>query len=274
MRYASNRGCRIAFDVAGSGPTVLLQHGLTVHRRAWHENGYVSALADAYQVVTVDSLGQGDSDKPHDCSLYGREQRAGDLVAVMDDLGVDRAHVVGYSMGGWLAGGVLVHHPERLASLVVGGFDLVGGVAAMIAAAPATGWDLGFDAFLRLARRVWPADCSWITPEMEPALRCCHSAATESGGEEAAVGAFDRPILVWSGTEDSCSAASKALADRHEQVALLEVPGNHVEAVREQRALVQRALRGFLDEVECSEPAPRDRERPSKERGLHTKEPT
>src|SRR4051794_11394062 len=99
MPFAENRGCRIAFDVAGVGPTVVLQHGLGSRRVDWTQSGYVDALSDAYQVVTIDSLGHGDSDRPTDPSLYGREQRVGDVVAVLDDVGVDRVHLVGYSMG-------------------------------------------------------------------------------------------------------------------------------------------------------------------------------
>ncbi len=103
MPYAMNRGCRIAFDVTGAGPTVVLQGGLTSRKLDVERLGYVELFTDAYQVVNVDSLGHGDSDTPRDLGLYGGRQRAGDIAAVMDAVGVARAHVVGYSMGGWIA---------------------------------------------------------------------------------------------------------------------------------------------------------------------------
>ena len=94
MPFVVNRGCRLAYEVVGSGPTVLLQTGLTGRGVDWALRGYVAAFADAYQVVTTDSLGHGDSDKPTDCAVYGRQQRAGDIIAVLDDLGVERAHLI------------------------------------------------------------------------------------------------------------------------------------------------------------------------------------
>ena len=253
MPFTTNRGQRIAFDVVGSGPTVLLQNGLTIHRATWTEFGYVDAFVDTYQVVPVDSLGQGDSDKPDDVSLYGREQRAGDLVAVLDELGVERAHVVGYSMGAWMAGGVLLYHPHRLASLVVGGFDLLGGMAATRAVIRSKyGKEATFEAFMRLARRAWPEQCAWITPDIEPALRCCYASVDEMGGEEAALRAFDRPVLAWCGADDEPYEASKELAERYEHVMFLETAGNQAAAVFGDGLATSRiGLRSFVDRAEA-----------------------
>src|SRR5574338_1347563 len=105
MRHATSGGHRIAFDVTGAGPVVLLQHGLFSRRTTWHENGFVSALAREFTVVAVDSLGHGESDKPSDPRAYRRDARAGQLAAVLDALAAPRAHVVGYSMGAWMAAG-------------------------------------------------------------------------------------------------------------------------------------------------------------------------
>ena len=83
MKYATHRGYRIAYDVEGDGPPVVLQHGLLDNRKRWAEVGYVAGLADSYRVICVDSLGHGDSDKPKEEALYQREQRAGDIAAVL-----------------------------------------------------------------------------------------------------------------------------------------------------------------------------------------------
>ena len=61
-----NRDCRIAFDVVGDGPAVVLQGGLTSRKFDVERLGYVDVFADRFQVVNVDSLGHGDSDKPLD----------------------------------------------------------------------------------------------------------------------------------------------------------------------------------------------------------------
>ena len=101
MKYARNRGHRIAYDRIGQGPTVVLQHGFLDNRQSWKLLGYVDALADKFTVITVDSLGHGDSDKPSDAGCYVRQQRADDIVAVLNAESIDQAHYVGYSMGGW-----------------------------------------------------------------------------------------------------------------------------------------------------------------------------
>jgi len=130
--YVTNRGLRIAYDVAGGGDeAVVLLRGLGQRRSDWASCGYVDVLAERSTVVCVDSLGHGDSDSPLDCSLYSRSQRAGEIVAVLAGIGVPRAHVVGYSMGGWLASAVLVHAPECLRSVCFGGWDPVGGMAGI-----------------------------------------------------------------------------------------------------------------------------------------------
>ena len=100
MPYVVSRGQRIHYTLHGTGPLVILQHGMLSDGESWERRGFVAALSDEYRLACVDSLGHGLSDKPSEASLYTSEQRAGDLVAVMDDLGCGRAHVVGYSMGG------------------------------------------------------------------------------------------------------------------------------------------------------------------------------
>jgi pimeloyl-ACP methyl ester carboxylesterase len=132
MDFVINRGQRIAYDVAGGGDdTVVLLPGLGTRRTVWADAGYVAGFADEFRVVSIDSLGHGDSDSPADCSVYTPRQRVGDVIAVLDEVGVGSAHVIGYSMGGWIAVTMLVHAPERLRSLCVGGWDPVHGMAGV-----------------------------------------------------------------------------------------------------------------------------------------------
>src|SRR4029077_20223602 len=122
MPFAIHRGQRIHYTVAGEGPLVVLQHGMLMSAESWKQGGVVDALMDRYRVACVDSLGHGLSDKPSDPALYSQEQRSGDIVAVIDDLDCDGAHLVGHSMGAWLSVGVAKYHPKRLSSLVLGGW--------------------------------------------------------------------------------------------------------------------------------------------------------
>src|SRR5690606_38196841 len=86
----------------------------------WAMPGVVSKLAKNYQVIALDNRGHGKSDKPHDAKQYGPEM-VGDVVRLMDHMKIKKAHVVGYSMGGFMTCYLLANHPDRLLSATLGG---------------------------------------------------------------------------------------------------------------------------------------------------------
>lgn len=121
MPHAYNQGVRIQYEVDGEGPPLVLQHGFTGSHRNWYSWGYVEGLKNDYRLVLVDARGHGTSDKPHDGEAYASHCRAGDVVAVMDKLGLRQAHYLGYSMGGWIGLALAKHASERFHSLMIGG---------------------------------------------------------------------------------------------------------------------------------------------------------
>jgi pimeloyl-ACP methyl ester carboxylesterase len=123
MPYANNQGIRIHYEVEGTGAPLILQHGFTDSLETWYEHGYVGTLKRDYRLILVDARGHGASDKPHDNSLYAMERRTADILSVLRDLDVGRAHYFGYSMGGWIGFGMARHASDRLTSLIVGGSD-------------------------------------------------------------------------------------------------------------------------------------------------------
>jgi pimeloyl-ACP methyl ester carboxylesterase len=243
MQYATNRAQRIAFESAGEGRVVLLQHGLLSRRRSWRDNGFVAALAREFRVVTVDSLGHGDSDKPADPAAYRREARADDLAAVLDALAAERAHLVGYSMGGWMATAFAARHPARLRSLTLGGWDPVGGRAA------GAGKTIAFETILAGARARAPELTAWIDAGATPGLRACWDALSETQGAEAALAACAAPILLWAGTQDPAHDAMQSLASRLPRASFRAVPGDHLGAMTSHAAASLDAVRGFLREA-------------------------
>jgi pimeloyl-ACP methyl ester carboxylesterase len=98
-------------------------HGLTSSLGAWKRYGYVEELRMNYMLILVDARGHGDSGKPHDSQAYSAELMTGDIVAVLDDLGVDRAVYWGYSMGGMIGMELPKHYPSRLAAYIIGGMS-------------------------------------------------------------------------------------------------------------------------------------------------------
>ena len=237
MKTAMHRGQRIAYDVTGEGPALVFQHGFLSNRQSWHQSSYVAAFADRYRVITIDSLGHGESDKPADANLYGRAARAGDVGAVLDAEGIDRAHFIGYSMGGWISTAMLIHQPGRLQSLVVGGWDPIRGAASQPAMSG------GFDATIAAVRAAVPQLTTWMTDDVVPALRACFDACGETDGVEEALRNPPVPCLFWAGRDDDCFGGVKKAASTT-GLELLEVPGDHLGA-RGKESIA--GLREFLE---------------------------
>ena len=123
MPYVNNSDVRIHYHVEGAGPDLILQHGLTNSMENWYAYGFVEELKKSYRLILVDARGHGKSDKPHDPSLYDLKLRVGDIIAVMDALGVDKAHYMGYSMGGRIGFGLIMYELDRFNSLIIGGMS-------------------------------------------------------------------------------------------------------------------------------------------------------
>ena len=123
MPYADNQGVHIHYRTEGEGPPLVLQHWAAATLDNWYDFGYVAALKNDYRLVLLDARGHGGSDKPQAPEAYTLEKRVGDIVAVLDDLGIATAHYFGYSMGGWIGFGVARFAPERFRSLIIGGAD-------------------------------------------------------------------------------------------------------------------------------------------------------
>jgi pimeloyl-ACP methyl ester carboxylesterase len=240
MPFASNRGQRIHYTVEGSGPLVVLLHGLLMDAATWTQSGIVGALTDGFRVACVDSLGHGLSDKPSGPELYDQEHQSGDVVAVINDLGYDRAHLVGYSMGGWLSVGVARHHPERLSSLVVGGWDLVNGLPR------GSKGPLSFKSFMRFAARTAPTLVEWVTPEFEPGVRACFEALSQLEGAGEAVLGAGFPVMIWDGRDDPYHGPMQAFAAAN-GLPFLSTAGDHVVAVLLPGTEAVKGLRAFLD---------------------------
>jgi len=106
---------RIAWEERGSGRPLLLIQGLGYARWSWEP--VVPLLAEQYRVLFFDNRGIGESDKPE--GPYSARVMADDALQVLDDAGVDRAHVLGASLGGMIAQELAVAAPERVDKLVL-----------------------------------------------------------------------------------------------------------------------------------------------------------
>ncbi|HEY0260761.1 MAG TPA: alpha/beta hydrolase [Lacisediminihabitans sp.] len=114
-------GTRIAFEESGSGEPLLLVHGSALSKAIWRGLGYVRALRDEYRVISIDLRGHGRSAKPDRPEAYRMDAVSGDVLAVLDTLGIDAAHYFGYSFGARIGFSLIDRHPERVISFVSAG---------------------------------------------------------------------------------------------------------------------------------------------------------
>jgi pimeloyl-ACP methyl ester carboxylesterase len=115
LPFVDSKGTKIHYERSGEGEPLLLIMGYGLSSDAW--NPLLPLLA-GYQAITFDNRGTGQSGPPDDdLTLH---TLGDDAVAVLDDLHLRKAHVMGLSMGGMIAQAMAVDHPDRVASLVLG----------------------------------------------------------------------------------------------------------------------------------------------------------
>jgi pimeloyl-ACP methyl ester carboxylesterase len=141
-QYIAVQGHNIRYRVAGTGPALILLHGIGRSLEDWSEN--ITALAEQHRVYAIDLLGFGLSDKPD--QAYSIDRLRDIVRGFMDALGIEQATIIGNSLGGAIATRLALHASWR--------------VAGMVLLAPA-GFGLGIVSFLRLC--AVPGLGEWIT---------------------------------------------------------------------------------------------------------------
>jgi pimeloyl-ACP methyl ester carboxylesterase len=115
MPLAAVNGLHLYYEETGSGPPLLLIAGLSGNTLGWAM--LLPSLEERFRVIAFDNRGAGRSSTPS--GLYTTREMADDAVALLDHLGVERAHVIGLSMGGMIAQELALAHPERVDHLVL-----------------------------------------------------------------------------------------------------------------------------------------------------------
>lgn len=120
-RFFNSDGVQIRYTVNGSrdAEPIVFINGFPEQLEVWSEV-VASERLKGYQLIRFDPRGLGQSGKPHDQKAYGKEM-VEDVVRLLDHLKVKKAHVVGYSMGAWLALKLVAVYPERFMTATLGG---------------------------------------------------------------------------------------------------------------------------------------------------------
>lgn len=212
-------GTKIYYTVEGKGEPVVLIHGYQATGDLnWRLTGVVPLLAKKYQVITLDNRGHGRSGKPRDPKKYGSEM-AEDVIRLLDQLQIDRAHLVGYSMGGMIALKVLATHPERVRSAVIGGM----------------GWS------------DYQALPEGDIPEEKTGIAACRRAFGELGITRQELSAVRTPAVVIMGKDDRLRGRVAALTEIRPDFPVVWIENaNHTSCIF--RKEFREAIRDFLDQ--------------------------
>ena len=235
MPYAQNDGVRIYYEVVGTdGPPLVLHHGFTQTLDGWKREGYVEKLESDYRLILIDGRGHGKSDKPHGPEAYKFSACAADVVAVLDDLAIEKANYWGYSMGAAIGFGLLWKSPERIGTFVFGAWTpfrsaATGSIAAMFAE--------GTEAFLEFITKSLAAVGKELAEARRKEILALDSealvAATQRPDESEqlidAMKRLDRPAFAYAGRLDSGYDLFARLPEDNPRIEFATLPGlDHV----------------------------------------------
>jgi pimeloyl-ACP methyl ester carboxylesterase len=247
VAYADNAGVRINYEVEGTGPALVLQHGFTQCLQDWSECGYVAALRPIYRLILIDARGHGGSDKPHDEASYALDRRAADVTSVLDAVGVEKAHFWGYSMGGYIGYGMARYAPDRVDALVIGGQHPFardqGGFRKLLRDGMAAGGDALVAAFEKMVGRI---SGSYAARLRAADLEAYLAAAQDRVGMEDMLETMAMPCCIYAGEADPVFAQAKSASERIPNAQFFSLPElSHLQAFVESRRILP-AVTKFL----------------------------
>lgn len=216
MPLAANPTDRIrtSFEDSGNdGPPVLFYTGFADPLEVAKASRLAHALADEFRLIYADHRGQGGSDKPYDAGSYSLPTRVGDAVAVLDTLGIERAHVLGSSWGARLGFALGEHARERVLSLVLCGnqpyaWNLESRIAKVVARAIAASRSGGMTGFVEsferdLGYRFPEPERTWTLEKNDPAaLEAAWKSVQTEGSISADLSRWRVPCLICVGDAD------------------------------------------------------------------------
>jgi pimeloyl-ACP methyl ester carboxylesterase len=225
-------GVRLHYEVDGPehGSPLVAVHGFASdYRLNWVGTRWQEALTNSgFRVIGLDCRGHGHSDKPHDEASYAVDVMAGDVVRLLDDLEVQAAAYLGYSMGARIGLEVLLDFPDRISRAVLGGIGAAGAIdrAEAIAHALREGEptdDPVAQTFYRFAS-------SRPINDLRALAACIAGLRPDANPQRLA--AIQTPILVVVGENDDIARGAPELVELIPTARLVTIPGrDHMSAV-------------------------------------------
>ena len=270
MPHANSDGVEIYYETQGDGSPLLLINGWGGNLNSWSTE-MVDQLAEHHMVITMDNRGTGRSGKPD--IPYTLDMMAADSASVLDAVGVEKAHVMGFSMGGIIAQTFGLNYPERTLSLILCGTQPGG--YNRISSDPRVHIDLALianptpdmterDRTIKLLYLLYPAQYvdenleALILDETYSDYPTPDYALNRQSQAIADFDSYDRlpemryPVLVMTGTEDILVPPenSELLAERIPDATLVKISGCGHGFLKQKTGESVKHILGFLDRVD------------------------
>ncbi|MBO3760147.1 alpha/beta hydrolase [Ciceribacter sp. L1K22] len=228
-------GLQLAYFDQGErdAPPVLLIHGFASTASVnWVNPGWLKTLIEAgYRVIALDNRGHGASDRPHDSEAYYPPLMAADAAALLKHLGIEKAHVMGYSMGARISAFMALDYPDVVRSLVFGGLGIgmIEGVGD---------WDPIADALLAPSLsdvthergRMFRLFADQTRSDRFALAACIQTSRVLVTREQAE--SIDQPTLIAVGTKDDIAGSGEELAKIMPNARAIDIPNrDHMLAV-------------------------------------------
>jgi pimeloyl-ACP methyl ester carboxylesterase len=255
LEFFSSDGVRLAYiDVPpqgeGPGTPIMLVHGFgSTHQVNWVNTLWVKTLAQAgYRVIAHDNRGHGASEPLYDPAAYSSDVMAEDVRRLMDHLGIERAFVMGYSMGARITAHLALHEPDRVKAALLGGLGihLVHGVGLPLGIADAMEAPSLAD-LTDPMQRMFRAFAEQNGQDLKAMAACIRGSRQVLS--EAEVARIHVPVLISVGTKDDVAGEPHALAVLMPDAKAFAIEGrDHSTAVGDRSH--RQAVLDFLKAVE------------------------
>jgi pimeloyl-ACP methyl ester carboxylesterase len=233
MQRFDSDGVTISYIDEGRGDPILLIHGFASNSTVnWRNTNWIKTLTtEGFRIIAMDNRGHGHSEKLYDPALYDMPIMAEDARRLLDHLGLDRADVIGFSMGARVAAYLTLAHPDRVRSLMLSGFGInmirPSGTAPHIAAAleAPTAEEVKSD-----AARTFRVFAEQTKGDLKALASCMRAPRPVLPPEQLAT--IRCPTLIAVGTDDVMAGSGQRLAELISGAEFFEIAGrDHMKSV-------------------------------------------
>ncbi|MDA8392364.1 MAG: alpha/beta hydrolase [Actinomycetota bacterium] len=231
--FESHDGTVSYYEDQGQGPPVVFVHGFAADTDiTWGRPGILDAVADkGYRILSMDLRGHGRSSPGRNPAMYTMERVVGDLVVLLDQVGLRQAHLVGYSLGSRVVMELSCRRPSRATSVTLAGIGAK-------SAAPKRIW--GSEEIATALETDKPTEVH------SPRARAFRAFAESTGADRSTLAAMQRALIDWprprpeeiavpalviAGVKDDLAGSPFELAERIPAGKAVEIRGNHMNAV-------------------------------------------